>query len=183
MELSSTVDALHTPAMPLAPINGTVLKFPPGFLWGTATSTTQIEGHIDNEWTDFVARDGQTCQQACDSYHRYPEDIAWMKRLGVNAYRFGIEWSRLQSAPYAPLNQIELARYFDQLDRLNAANILPMVVLHHFSNPPWISANGGWLNRATVLAFADYVSKLALALRSRVRIWNTFNEPDTYVSC
>jgi len=183
MELSSTLDALHTPVMPLAMTNGKLLKFPPDFLWGTATSTTQIEGHINNEWTDFVARDGKTCERACDSYHRYPEDIEWMTRLGVNAYRLGIEWSRLQSAPYAALDQKELARYSDQLDRLNAANILPMVVLHHFSNPPWINASGGWENRATVLAFADYVVKLARALRDRVRIWNTFNEPDTYVSC
>src|SRR5436190_21242989 len=103
--------------------NGNILKFPPGFFWGTATSTTQIEGHINNEWTGFVARDGRTCHPACDSYHRYAEDIEWMTLLGVNAYRFGIEWSRLQSAPYASLNETELARYCDQLDRLNAAGI------------------------------------------------------------
>ena len=97
--------------------NGEVLKFPDGFLWGTATSTTQIEGHINNEWTNFVARDGNTCGMACDSYHRYAEDIEWMARLGVNTYRMGIEWSRLQSEAYAPLNPSELARYIDQIDR------------------------------------------------------------------
>ena len=122
------------------------LKFPPRFSWGTATSTTQIEGHIQNEWTDFVARDGRTCHPACDSYHRYAEDIQWMNRLGVNAYRMGIEWSRLQPAAYASLDQKELARYCDQLDRLNEAGIVPMVVLHHFSNPPWLNAIGGWTN-------------------------------------
>ena len=128
--------------------NGKLLKFPDQFLWGTATSTTQIEGHINNEWTDFVARDGRTCRIACDSYHRYAEDIEWMRQLGVNAYRMGIEWSRLQSEAYGPLHQAELARYVDQLDRLNAAGIVPMVVLHHFSNPPWINAIGGWTNAA-----------------------------------
>ena len=160
-----------------------VLRFPPQFLWGTATSPTQVEGHINNEWTGHLARDGQTCHPACDSYHRYPEDIEWMVRLGVKAYRMGIEWSRLQDRPFAPLNQAELDRYRDQLDRLKVAGIEPMVVLHHFSNPRWIIDNGGWLNRATVAAFVDYATKLATALRSRVRIWNTFNEPDTYASC
>jgi beta-glucosidase len=105
-----------------------------------------------------------------------------MSRLGVNAYRFGIEWSRLQSAPFAPLNPAELARYVDVLDRLQAAGITPMVVLHHFSNPPWISAAGGWLNPAAIPAFVDYAAKLSAFLKERVYLWNTFNEPDTYAS-
>ena len=164
---------------------GTVpeLRFPEGFLWGTATSTTQIEGHIQNEWTDFLARDGGNCRVACDSYHRYPEDIEWMGKLGVNAYRTGVEWSRLQTEAYGELNRKELERYLDQFDRLCDAGIVPMVVLHHFSNPPWINTIGGWTNPATVPAFVDYVRKLVGALRSRVRMWNTFNEPDTYGCC
>jgi beta-glucosidase len=160
--------------------NGTALKFPEGFLWGTATSPTQVEGHIQNEWTDFIAQDGKTCRIACDNYHRYTEDIEWMQKLGVNAYRFGIEWSRLQSEAFAPLNQNELARYVDLIDRLKAAGITPMVVLHHFSNPPWINAAGGWTNAKTVPAFVDYVRKLFAALKDRIQLWNTFNEPDTY---
>jgi beta-glucosidase len=156
------------------------LKFPPGFLWGTATSPTQVEGHIENEWTHFTAQDGGNCHVACDNYHRYPEDIEWMAKLGTNAYRFGIEWGRLQSAAFAPLDQNELARYLDLLDRLKANGITPMVVLHHFSNPPWINASGGWTNPATISAFVDYVGKLVAALREKVFLWNTFNEPDTY---
>ena len=163
--------------------NALSLEFPDGFLWGTATSTTQIEGHIENEWTNFVARDGSTCRVACDSYHRYAEDIEWMGKIGVNTHRTGIEWSRLQTQAYGPLNQTELDRYSDQLDRLNAAGIVPMVVLHHFSNPSWINSIGGWTNPQTISAFVDYVGKLVAALRSRVRIWNTFNEPDTYACC
>jgi beta-glucosidase len=183
MELPSTVEVSYARNMSHASNQGKTLRFPPDFLWGTATSTTQIEGHVNNEWTGFVARDGRTCHTACDSYHRYAEDIQWMGQLGVNAYRMGIEWSRLQSAAYAPLNQAELARYGDQLDRLNAAGIVPMVVLHHFSNPPWINDGGGWVNPATVPAFVDYAARLVVALRDRVRIWNTFNEPDTYACC
>ncbi len=163
--------------------NGSLLKFPPNFLWGTATSTTQIEGHINNEWTDFVARDGGHCRIACNSYHRYAEDIEWMRQLGVNAYRMGIEWSRLQPVQGAELDQIELARYIDQLDRLRMAGIEPMVVLHHFSNPPWLNAIGGWTNSAAIPAFVDYTTKLAKALRGHIRLWNTFNEPDTYACC
>src|SRR3974390_322738 len=155
-------------------------KFPSGFLWGTATSPTQVEGHIQNEWTGFSAQDGSNCHVACDHYHRYPEDIEWMSKLGANAYRFGIEWSRLQSAPLAPLNQDELARYVDLIDRLLKAGITPMVVLHHFSNPPWINAAGGWTNPATIPAFVDYVQKLIAVLKEKVFLWNTFNEPDTY---
>ena len=78
------------------------------------------------------------CRVACDHYHRYEEDVGWMSRLGVNAYRMGIEWSRLQDEPFAPLNQKELSRYIHLLDCLKAANITPMIVLHHFSNPLWI---------------------------------------------
>lgn len=163
-------------------IPGSPPKFPDGFLWGTATAPTQIEGHIQNEWTDFVAQDGGNCHVACDHYHRYPEDVDWMAELGVNAYRMGIEWSRLQPAPYAALDQVELDRYCDLLDRLKAAGIEPMVVLHHFANPLWISAQGGWINAATIPAFVDYVTKLVPALRDRVQLWNTFNEPDTYAS-
>lgn len=157
-------------------------KFPKDFLWGTATSPTQVEGNVVNEWTDYVASDGGHCRIACDHYHRYEEDVQWMATLGVNAYRMGIEWSRLQDKPFAPLNQTELERYIHLLDLLKAANITPMVVLHHFSNPPWITRDGGWLNSATIAAFTDYVSKLTAALKGRVHIWNTFNEPDTYAS-
>jgi len=158
------------------------LKFPDHFLWGTATSPTQVEGHIANEWTDYVAADGGHCRVACNHYHRYEEDVGWMGQLGVNAYRMGIEWSRLQAAPYAPLNRKELDRYVHLLDCLKAAHITPMVVLHHFSNPPWITSAGGWVNPATVPAFVDYAVKLVSALKERIYLWNTFNEPDTYAS-
>ncbi|HTB84659.1 MAG TPA: family 1 glycosylhydrolase, partial [Candidatus Sulfotelmatobacter sp.] len=158
----------------------TVLRFPDNFLWGTATSPTQVEGGIENEWTNFTAMDGGNCRVSCNHYHHYREDIVWMQKLGVNAYRFGIEWSRLQSAPFAPLNREELARYVDVIDRLLAANITPMVVLHHFSNPPWINAAGGWTNAATIAAYVDFVKQLVPVLREKVFLWNTFNEPDTY---
>ncbi|HTV39633.1 MAG TPA: family 1 glycosylhydrolase [Candidatus Sulfotelmatobacter sp.] len=161
---------------------GSELKFPANFLWGTATSPTQVEGHVVNEWTDYVASDGGHCRVACNHYYLYEQDVELMAGLGVNAYRMGIEWSRLQSAPYAPLNQKELDRYIHLLDCLKAADITPMVVLHHFSNPLWISESGGWLNPATIPAFLDYTAKIVAALKDRVYIWNTFNEPDTYAS-
>jgi beta-glucosidase/6-phospho-beta-glucosidase/beta-galactosidase len=98
---------------------------------------------------------GGICRIAFDSCHRYPEDIEWMVRLGVNACRMGIEWSRLQTAPCAPLDPAELARYQDILDRLQAAGIVPVIVLHHFSNPSWAAAAGGWTNPATIPIFVD----------------------------
>jgi len=102
--------------------------------------------------------------------------------MGVNAYgsasRDGPRPPQLQSAPFAPLNPSELARYVDLIDRLRAAGITPMVVLHHFSNPPWINATGGWTNASTIPAFVDYVGQLVAALKEKVWLWNTFNEPD-----
>ncbi|HEU6448008.1 MAG TPA: family 1 glycosylhydrolase [Verrucomicrobiae bacterium] len=157
-------------------------KFPENFLWGTATSPTQIEGNVANEWTDYVASDGGNCRIACNHYHFYERDVELMAGLGVNAYRMGIEWSRLQAEPFGPLNETELARYVHLLDLLQAAGITPMVVLHHFSNPPWITKNNGWLDPNTIAAFMDYAAKLVSALKERVYIWNTFNEPDTYAS-
>ncbi|MBU6411028.1 MAG: family 1 glycosylhydrolase [Verrucomicrobia bacterium] len=157
-------------------------KFSNGFLWGTATSATQVEGHVNNEWTDYVAADGGHCRIACNHYHLYEKDVQLMAGLGVNAYRMSIEWSRLQPRPYAPLNKSELDRYTHLLDCLVAANVTPMIVLHHFTNPPWVTQWGGWLNPATIPAFADYVTKLAAVLKERVFLWNTFNEPDTYAS-
>ena len=158
------------------------LTFPENFLWGTATSPTQVEGHVINEWTDYVATDGGHCRVACDHYHLYEKDVELMAGLGVNAYRMGIEWSRLQDAPFAPLNQKELDRYIHLIDCLKAADITPMIVLHHFSNPLWITTAGGWLNPATIPAFVDYTTKIVAALKDRVYLWNTFNEPDTYAS-
>jgi beta-glucosidase len=80
------------------------------------------------------------------------------------------------------LNQKELDRYIHVLDCLKAAGITPMIVLHHFSNPPWVTASGGWLNPAAIAAFVDYTAKIVAALKDRVYLWNTFNEPDTYAS-
>ncbi|HEY1789216.1 MAG TPA: family 1 glycosylhydrolase [Verrucomicrobiae bacterium] len=161
---------------------GSELKFPANFFWGTATSPTQVEGHVVNEWTDYVASDGGHCRLACNHYHLYEKDVELMAGLGVNAYRMGIEWSRLQSGPYAELNQKELDRYIHLLDCLKTAGITPMIVLHHFSNPPWVTSSGGWLNPAAIPAFVDYTAKIVAALKDRVYIWNTFNEPDTYAS-
>ena len=111
------------------------LPFPPGFLWGAATSPTQVEGHIENEWTQFTARTAATAASPATIITAIPKTSTGCPGWGSNAYRFGIEWSRLQSAPFAPLNPDELAHYVDVLDRLRAAGITPMVVLHHFSNP------------------------------------------------
>ena len=133
---------MNTASTAPAHANDAALRFPPNFLWGTATSATQVEGHITNEWTHFVAPDGNTCARSpATTYHRYPEDIDWMVKLYRSCLPHGHpDGPRLQSAPYAPLNHAELDRYCDLLDRLQAAGITPMVVLHHFSNPPWISA-------------------------------------------
>jgi beta-glucosidase len=159
------------------------LPFPPGFLWGTATAPTQVEGFTTNEWTDVRTVDLKSSAITCDHYHRYREDIDLMTRIGANAYRFGIEWSRMQTEPYGELVAKEVDHYLDVLQCLKDQHIKPMIVLHHFSNPPWISQQGGWVNPKTVDVFVDYVARLLPYVAPFDPIWNTFNEPDTYASC
>ena len=159
------------------------VRFPAGFLWGTATSPTQVEGGTQNEWTGVKARDGSDTSRACDHLRRFEEDVGWMRELGANTYRFGMEWSRLQHEPYGELDRAALDRYLGMLGLLRDRGIEPMLVLHHFSNPPWVVEKGGWANPETADVFADYATKLAGAAREFVSLWNTFNEPDAYASC
>ena len=136
------------------PVPSSPLRFPENFLWGAATSPTQIEGHIENEWTDFVAQDGGHCRVACDSYHRYPEDIEWLSKLGINAYRFGIEWSRLQSAPFAPLNRDELIGRFstpakDSRRETGRRHLRATIRSTNLSSTPSSAASGGALRHSS----------------------------------
>ena len=118
---------------------------------------------------------------ACDHYHRYAEDIEWMAQLGVNAYRMGIEWSRLQSAPFAPLNQNELERYVDLLDWLKAAKASrrwSCCIIFPIRRGSTRRAAGRIRRRFRRLWIMS--ARLVSALKDRVYLWNTFNEPDTY---
>ena len=122
------------------------MPFPKNFLWGTATSAGQIEGGAFEDgrtpsiWDTFAAKPGKTHggglpTVACDSYHRYPEDIALMKQHNIRAYRFSISWARVMPDGDGPLNEAGLAYYDDLVNRLLENGIEPMVTLYHWDLP------------------------------------------------
>ncbi|REE60630.1 beta-glucosidase [Streptomyces sp. 3212.3] len=150
-------------------------QFPAGFLWGVSTSAHQIEGAADarepSVWDVFTAepgrvKDGSTAAVACDSYHRYPEDVALLAGLGVDAYRFSVSWPRVDSPG-------GLDFYDGLVDALCAAGVRPVVTLFHWDLPVALD----WLERDTASRFADHVSVVAERLGDRVAKWITLNEP------
>lgn len=166
----------------------TALAFPPGFRWGTATSAFQIEGATTQDdrgesiWDRFAAtpgriEDASDGRRACDHYHRWPEDIALMSRLGLGAYRFSIAWPRVQPTGRGPANPAGLDFYDRLVDALLAAGIAPFATLYHWDLPQPLEDAGGWAARDTVAAFADYADAVTRRLGDRVRHWMTINEP------
>ncbi|GAA2837220.1 GH1 family beta-glucosidase [Crossiella cryophila] len=164
------------------------LAFPPGFVWGTATSSFQIEGAttVDGRgpsiWDTFSATPGKvdggdTGEPACEHYTRYPEDIAIMRRLGVAAYRFSLSWPRIQPTGAGAVEPRGLAFYDRLVDALLEAGIEPMVTLYHWDLPQASQDRGGWVNRDIVDEFVDYARIAHAHLGDRVKQWTTFNEP------
>jgi beta-glucosidase len=162
--------------------------FPKNFVWGAATASYQIEGAWNEDgrgesiWDRFSHTPGKTFNGdngdvACDHYHRWPEDIALMKRLGLKAYRFSTAWPRIYPQGRGPLNQAGLELYDRLVDALLAANIEPYITLYHWDLPQVLEDQGGWLARDTTYAFADYAETMVRQLGDRVRHWTTFNEP------
>ena len=164
------------------------LQFPAGFAWGAATASYQIEGAVNEDgrgpsiWDTFAhtpgrTLNGETGDVACDHYHRYPQDIALMKELGLKAYRFSIAWPRILPTGRGQINQAGLDFYDRLVDELLAANIDPYATLYHWDLPQPLQDAGGWVNRDTCNAFADYAHVVAERLGDRVHHWITHNEP------
>jgi beta-glucosidase len=162
--------------------------FPADFLWGTATSAYQIEGSPladgtgPSIWHEFAhtpgrIRDGDTGDVACDHYHRYRSDVALMRELGLNAYRFSTSWSRVLPAGRGTINQRGLDFYQRLVDTLLEHGIQPMLTLYHWDLPAALDRLGGWLNPDSAHWFADYAQLLFRALDDRVKLWVTLNEP------
>jgi len=168
------------------------IPFPPRFLWGTATASYQIEGSpladgaSASIWHEFAhtprkIRDGTTGDVACDHYHRYRDDIALMKALGLNAYRFSIAWPRIFPEPGA-FNPRGLDFYARLVDGLLEAGIEPWATIFHWDEPTWLEERGGFLSRDAVDHLAEYGACLMTRLGDRVRNWITVNEPSIYSS-
>lgn len=160
----------------------------PQLRWSAATAAFQIEGARDEGgkgrsiWDDFVdtpgrVLDGSTADPGPDSYHRYPEDVALMRELGLDRYRFSISWVRVLPGGRGTPNTEGLDYYSRLVDSLLEAGITPFPTLYHWDLPVSLEASGGWLNRDTALRFADYAEIVAKHLGDRVQHWYTLNEP------
>jgi len=159
-------------------------NFPRGFLWGTATSSHQVEGNNKNNnfwaWEQEPGNiiDDQKSGLACDWWGgRWREDFDRIVESNQNAHRFSVEWSRVQPTPDR-WNEDALDHYRQMLQRLYEYKITPMVTLHHFCDPLWVSELGGWENEAIIELFGSYVEKTVEALSEYCNLWITINEPN-----
>jgi beta-glucosidase len=162
--------------------------FPADFLWGTATASYQIEGaakedgRSESVWDRFCAtpgkvRNGDNGAVACDFYHRYPDDIALMRELGLDAFRFSIAWPRVLPGGRGKVNQAGLDFYDRLVDELLASGITPFATLFHWDTPQVLEDEGGWPSRGIVDAFCEYVEAVVGRLGDRIPNWITHNEP------
>ncbi len=165
-----------------------IRPFPPGFLWGTATASYQIEGAVTADgrgpsiWDTFcrvpgAVWNGDNGDVACDHYHRMTEDLDLMAELGVGAYRFSVAWPRVQPTGSGAANQAGLDFYRRLVDGLRERDIEPTLTLYHWDLPQPLEDKGGWCVRETAERFADYVDLVARAFGSDVERWITLNEP------
>ena len=164
------------------------LTFPQGFLFGAATASYQIEGAVAEDgrtpsiWDTFSHTPGRVLggdngDVAADHYHRMRDDVALMTQLGLQSYRFSIAWPRVQPGGSGAFNQKGIDFYSSLVDELLDHDILPIATLYHWDLPQELEDRGGWVNRATALAFAPYAARLAETLGDRVHVWTTLNEP------
>ncbi|MER6059381.1 GH1 family beta-glucosidase [Streptomyces albidoflavus] len=176
------------PAPLTAPAAPDLSGLPARFTWGVATAAYQIEGAVAEDgrapsiWDTFShtpgkVAGGDTGDVACDHYHRWPEDLALMKRLGVDSYRLSIAWPRVHPQGDGPVNEAGLAFYDRLVDALLEAGITPNVTLYHWDLPQALQDRGGWPARETAEHFAAYASTVAERLGDRVSRWATLNEP------
>ena len=167
------------------------MSFNKDFLWGAATAAHQIEGaYLEagkslNVWDALVNKDrvkhNENGRIACDHYHRFREDVAIMKEIGLNSYRFSISWARIIPDKSGRVNEKGIKFYTDLIEELRRAGIEPLVTLYHWDMPMWAYELGGWKNPEIISCFAEYVKVIVCALSDKVRYWITFNEPQCFV--
>ncbi len=164
------------------------MPFSDSFLWGAASASAQVEGAWDEDgkcpsiW-DVAGKhikSGEDCHTACDHYHRYKEDVALMKELGLKSYRFSIAWPRIMPEK-GKVNPKGIEFYKNLIVELKAANIEPLVTLYHWDMPLWVHDEGGWKSPKIVDYYLDYVKVLVDALSDEVQYWMTFNEPQCFI--
>lgn len=183
-------------------------KFPPNFFWGAAASSHQVEGHNTNNWNEWEARNAKRLAKeaktkwsewqrnkfpemfhpdnyisgtACDHYHRFREDFDIAKSLGLNAFRFSLEWSRLEPEP-GIFDTRAIEHYREVIRALRERKLEPFVTLWHWPLPLWLANQGGIKNRKFEFYFSRYARRITREFNSDVRFWITFNEPDVYIT-
>ncbi|RYF97644.1 MAG: glycosyl hydrolase family protein, partial [Chitinophagaceae bacterium] len=163
------------------------------FLWGVATAATQIEGAANSYgkgpsiWDTFSKRTGKIKKghhpsEACDFYHRYPEDIALVKTLGFKVFRFSIAWSRIFPQGYGAVNVLGVAFYHKVIDECLKQGIAPMITLYHWDLPEALSKEGGWTAFSINSHFNEYVTFCAKEYGDKVKHWIVINEPFGFTS-
>lgn len=168
------------------------MSFQKDFVWGVATSAYQIEGAAAEDgrgpsiWDAYVKEpgrvfEGHTGEVACDHYHRFLEDVALMKRLGVKAYRFSVSWSRVLPEGVARVNEAGLRFYEQLVDALLENGITPYLTLYHWDLPYALHLRGGWLSPDSPQWFAEYAALIGRRLGDKVKHYMTFNEPQVFI--
>jgi beta-glucosidase len=163
-------------------------NFPSDFLWGTATSAYQIEGawNADGKspsiWDTFSllpgkTYHGQTGNKACRYYDLWEKDIELMKKMGVNAYRFSIAWTRIFPDNSGQVNMVGIAFYSRIINKLKEYGIEPFITMYHWDLPQYLQDEGGWISRETCNKFKHYALTLVQHFGDRVKFWTTINEP------
>ncbi|MGC9521064.1 MAG: glycoside hydrolase family 1 protein [Anaerolineae bacterium] len=161
--------------------------FPPDFKWGVATASHQVEGdNTNNQWWAWEHQPGRIAAghrsgRACNWWENAEADFDRAAAMGLTTLRLSIEWSRVEVAP-GRIDTAALERYREMLAGLRERGIEPMVTLHHFTDPLWLSEKGGWTQKDAIPYFTRYVEQVVPALREYTNLWCTLNEPNVYAS-
>jgi beta-glucosidase len=159
-----------------------IRRFPAGFVWGTATAAHQVEGgNWNNDWWAWEHDPGAPCQEpsgdACDHWHRYPDDVRLCAALGFGAYRFSLEWSRIEPEE-GEFSRVALDHYRRMCATCREHGLEPIVTFHHFTTPRWVAARGGWAAPETADRFARFCARAAGHLGDVMARACTLNEPN-----
>jgi beta-glucosidase len=162
----------------------TKYNFPPKFIFGTAVASYQVEGGIyNNDWTHWENKSktvcNEPCNEACKHFELVDNDIALLKDLGIKAFRFSIEWSRVEPQK-GKYDQISIDHYIQKANKLIDEGIIPIITFHHFTTPEWLAQDGYWASINAADAFVKYVERMMNELPKEIKYFNTINEPGIF---
>ena len=157
------------------------IRFPDNFIFGTSTSSYQVETAFEHDWHGVKSRDGHIFNRTTDHEKYFVEDARIIASLAPH-YRMSLMWSKLQQRPHALFDQATVGEYSRLFDALHDNGVKIMMVIHHFANPSWFAEAGGWENKTNISAWLDFGEQLIETFGKYVALWNTFNEPNLYTA-